>query len=76
MSEEKRYPVLNFFQKLFEECVGEALFDPDLAGAAWLIFLGVLVVWGIYMIAVDPRLGGIAANSDLLSINPDKWPKV
>jgi len=52
------------------------LFDPDLAGAAWLIFLGVLVVWGIYMISVDPQWGGVAANSDLLSINPDKWPKV
>jgi hypothetical protein len=76
MSEEKRHPVLNFSQKLFEEYAGEALFDPDLAGAAWLIFLGVLVVWGIYMISVDPQWGGVAANSDLLSINPDKWPKV
>jgi hypothetical protein len=76
MSEEKRHPLLNFFRKLFEEYAGEALFDPDLAGAAWLIFLGVLVVWGIYMISVDPQWGGVAANSDLLSINPDKWPKV
>ena len=76
MSQEKRHPVLDCFQKLFEEYAGEALFDPDLAGAAWLIFLAVLVVWGIYMIIVDPQLGGIAVNSDLLSINPDKWPKV
>jgi hypothetical protein len=52
------------------------LFDPDLAGVAWLIFLGVLAVWGIYMISVDPLSGGIAPNGDLLSINPDKWPKV
>jgi hypothetical protein len=76
MSEEKRHPVLDYFKKLFEECAGEALFDPDLTGAVWLIFLGVFVVWGVYMILVDPQLGGIAANSDLLSINPDKWPKV
>jgi hypothetical protein len=76
MSEEKRHPVLDFFQKLFEECAGEALFDPDLAGAAWLIFLGIIVVWLIYMMIVDPQFGGIAANSDLLSIDPDKWPKV
>jgi hypothetical protein len=76
MSEEKRHPVLGFFQNLFEEHAGEAFFDPDLAGVAWLIFLGVVVVWGIYMILVDPQLGGIAANSDLLSIDPDKWPKV
>jgi hypothetical protein len=76
MSEEKRHPVLGFFQKLFEECVGEAFFDPDLAGVAWLIFLGVVLVWGIYMILVDPQWGGIAANSDLLSIDPDKSPKV
>jgi hypothetical protein len=45
MSEEKRHPVLDYFKKLFEECAGEALFDPDLTGAVWLIFLGVLVVW-------------------------------
>jgi hypothetical protein len=55
---------------------GRQLFDPDLAGVAWLIFLGVLAVWGIYMISVDPLSGGIAPNGDLLSINPDKWPKV
>ena len=75
MSEEKQHPVLNFFQKLFEDYAGEALFDPDLAGVPWLIFLGVLVVWGIYMIIVDPQLGRIATNSALLSINPGKWQK-
>ena len=76
MSEEKRHPVLSFLKSLFEECAGEALFDPDLSGTTWLIFLGILAVSGIYMIIVDPQLGGIAANTDLLSINPDRWPKV
>ena len=52
------------------------MFDPDLAGAAWLIFLEFVVVWVIYMMIVNPQFGGIAANSDLLSIDPDKWPKV
>jgi hypothetical protein len=32
MSEE-RNPVLGFFEKLLEECAGEALFDPDIAAA-------------------------------------------
>jgi hypothetical protein len=54
---------LNFFKKLFEECAGEALFDPDLAGVAWLIFPGFLVLWGIYMILLDPQWGGIAGTA-------------
>ncbi len=57
MSEEKHHPVLNFFQKFFEDYAGEALFDPDLAGAAWLIFLESCV--GIYMMIVDPQFGGM-----------------
>jgi len=76
MNEEKRHPVLNVFRKFFEDCAGEALFDPDLAAVAWLIFLGFVVVCLIYMMIVNPQFGGIVANSDLLSIDPDKWPKV
>lgn len=75
MSEKRLNPVLEFLESFFGELLGEALSDPEFACAAWLILLGVLLAVCICGMLIAPQLGGIATSSDLLSINPEKWPK-